>query len=196
EKSRKTLVKNRILELEKFVLWYGLEVPQLTKILEVILSGKLDDGDTRKLVKLLIPRTKVPNMLIMKIFGSLGNKNTKLKIQALLLRWVILIYNVLEDHSELYQLYGVLFHYLDYDTLRPMLCHLLWLMTQREHVKSFRIRKMMELQTRVGSESHIQGLLSLYKDFSPTLVTVHHISTKNAVFKCPDVEWLHMLNEV
>ncbi|CAG8433086.1 10715_t:CDS:10 [Diversispora eburnea] len=189
-------VKNQIIELEKLIQWYGLEIQQLTEIIEIILSGKYDDEDTRKFIKFLIPRTKVPIKLIIKIFGSLGDRNIKLKIQVLLLRWIILVYNILEDHSELYKFYGVLFHYMDYDTLRPSLCHLLWLMTQREHVKPFRIRKIIELQTRVGPEPHLLGLLNLYQNYSPALITTRVSTTKSIVFKCPDIEWFLLLNQV
>ncbi|RHZ76457.1 hypothetical protein Glove_197g85 [Diversispora epigaea] len=196
EKSRKPDLKNQIIELEKLFQWYGLEIQQLTEIIEIILSGKHDDEDTRKFIKFLLPRTKVPIKLIIKIFGSLGDKNIKLKIQVLLLRWIILVYNILEDHSELYKFYGVLFHYMDYDTLRPSLCQLLWLMTQREHVKPFRIRKIIELQARVGPEPHLLGLLNLYQNYSPTLITTRVSTTKSIVFKCPDVEWFLLLNQV
>ncbi|CAG8439438.1 13145_t:CDS:10 [Acaulospora colombiana] len=131
EKSRKAFVRKQVLEVEELVKWHGLDVPQLIKTLDVILSGKL--GDTRRLIKSLIPRTKVPSSLIVKILGNLGNKSVKLKIQ---------------------------------------------------------------LQTRVGTEPHIQGLLALYRDYSPTLVTIHIPFTKNATFKCPDVAWIHLLNKV
>jgi centromere protein I len=39
-------------------------------------------------------------------------------LKALLLRWIIIVYDVIEDHTQLLKFYGVVFHYMEYDTLR------------------------------------------------------------------------------
>ncbi|CAG8723070.1 9007_t:CDS:2, partial [Dentiscutata heterogama] len=116
-KDSKITVKNQADELETLVQWYGLEDTQIAELLEFIIKGKLDDSDVRKLIKLLVPRRKVSEMSAIKIFGNLGNRNMKYSIQALLLRWVVLVYGFIEDHSKIYRLYGVIFHYLEYATL-------------------------------------------------------------------------------
>ncbi|CAG8684165.1 6369_t:CDS:2, partial [Scutellospora calospora] len=54
-KTCKTLIKDQIDELETLVQQYGLGDLQITELMEVIIKGKLDDSDVRKLVKLLIP---------------------------------------------------------------------------------------------------------------------------------------------
>jgi centromere protein I len=89
-------------------------------------------------------------------------------LQAALLRWLVMVYNVLEDYTALLQLYGVLFNLLDMFNLRYVcatsqsrmqakgiddvrwltqrfrshLAHLLALLTRRIHVKPFRIQKL------------------------------------------------------
>ncbi|CAG8838723.1 28804_t:CDS:2, partial [Racocetra persica] len=117
DKDRKNTIKDQIDELETLVQCYGLEDTQIVEILEVIIKGKLDDSDVRKLIKLLVPRNKVSEVSVIKIFGNLGNRNVKHSIQALLLRWVVLVYDFIRDHSKLLRLYGVIFHYLEYTTL-------------------------------------------------------------------------------
>ncbi|CAG8623440.1 19181_t:CDS:2, partial [Gigaspora rosea] len=172
DKGRKITVKDQIDELETLVQWHGLEDTQIAELLEVIIKGKLDDYDVRKLIKLLIPRKKVSEMSVIKIFGNFGNRNMKYSIQVLLLRWVVLIYGFIEDRSKIYRLYGVIFHYLEYATLR------------------------IELQTLAGYEPHIQELLKLYKDYFPNLVTIDIQPSRSTTFKCPDIAWYQLINQV
>ncbi|PKC65247.1 Mis6-domain-containing protein [Rhizophagus irregularis] len=188
--------KNQIVELVKLVSENGLEVAQLAAVLNILFVGKLECVDIKRLVKILLPRANVPNFLIIKVLSNLGNKGLNYNVQALLLRWIIIVYNVIEDHSQLIKFYGVIFHYMEYDTLRPFLCHILYLMTRREHVKPYRIRKLIDLRTRFGPEPHLLGLLTLYKDFFPNLVTIRIPPIKNATFKCPDVEWFQLFNQI
>ncbi|KAG8553862.1 hypothetical protein GDO81_003580 [Engystomops pustulosus] len=54
----------------------------------------------------------------------------------------------------------------------PSLCHLLYLLTRKEHVKAYRVRSLLELQSRKGLQPHILGLLSIYKVFCPELVSL------------------------
>ncbi|GBC41075.2 uncharacterized protein OCT59_001845 [Rhizophagus irregularis] len=195
-KDVKKNVKNQIVELVKLVSENGLEVSQLAAVLNILFVGKLECVDIKRLVKILLPRANVPNFLIIKVLSNLGNKGLNYNVQALLLRWIIIVYNVIEDHSQLIKFYGVIFHYMEYDTLRPFLCHILYLMTRREHVKPYRIRKLIDLRTRFGPEPHLLGLLTLYKDFFPNLVTIRIPPIKNATFKCPDVEWFQLFNQI
>ena len=43
-----------------------------------------DDLDIKKLVKILLPRGNVPNFLIIKVLGNLGNKVLKYNVQVFL----------------------------------------------------------------------------------------------------------------
>ncbi|KAF9103995.1 hypothetical protein BGX27_010277 [Mortierella sp. AM989] len=58
--------------------------------------------------------------------------------------------------------------------------------SQREDVKPFRIRKLMDLQITVGKEPAIIGLLHVYKSFSPDLILTPLTLSNHTVFKCPD----------
>ncbi|CAG8624185.1 9242_t:CDS:10, partial [Dentiscutata heterogama] len=50
--------------------------------------------------------------------------------------------------------------------------------------------------TRAGYEPHIQGLLKLYKDYFPNLVTIDIQPSRSITFKCPDIAWHQLINQV
>ncbi|KAG0348256.1 hypothetical protein BG004_005575 [Podila humilis] len=174
---------------------FGLSADQLTNLLEVILSGKIDDSTSRKLKKLLLPRHKVPENCAIRILGNLGG-DLRSSIQASLLRWIILCYDLFDSRSRLQRLYSVVFHYLTYETLRPLLCHILYFMTRREDVKPFRIRKLLDLQVIVGKEPALMGLLHIYKTYVPELILTPLQLSNRTIFKCPDQDMATNISQV
>ncbi|KAF8930074.1 hypothetical protein BGZ47_000749 [Haplosporangium gracile] len=184
-KGGKPVVLRSITSLDPVVRHFGIAPEQLTQILGIVLSSKLDDTTSRKMVKLLLPRQSVPEMCAVNILGALG-KNLSFAIQATLLKWIILVYDILDSRTKLQQLYGVAFHYLPYETLRPSLCHLLYYLTRREDVRPFRIRKLLDMQITVGKEPALAGLLHVYKSYFPDLILAPLTLTTQIIFKCPD----------
>ncbi|CAG8659270.1 7903_t:CDS:10, partial [Ambispora leptoticha] len=161
-KAKRSEIKIHINELEKLVHWHGLEEEQLSDLLNLVFSAKLDVADTKRIIKLLIPRQKISENLVIKILGKLGHELVIHSIQGLLLRWIILVYPLLEDYSRLQKLYGVIFHFLEYQGLR------------------------INLLGRFGNEPNLIGLIRIYKDYYPNYVMVSIPSTRKAIFKCPD----------
>ncbi|KAL1923506.1 uncharacterized protein VTP21DRAFT_8486 [Calcarisporiella thermophila] len=184
----KAAITARIALLQEQVQWHGVDEEQVYGILDIILSGKLDEPSAKKLTKLLLPRYQVSSDCAVRIIGAIKS-GANLNVLAILLRWLILVYDYLDTRGYIQNLYGVLFHYLEYETLRPNLCHLLYFLTKREHVKPFRIRKLLDLQNRVGQEPHLVGLLSVYKDYAPNLVMTAIPPVRSVIFKCPDINW-------
>lgn len=108
------------------------------------------------------------------------------------MRWLILVYDFLEDRSHLSKLYAVLFNYLDMISLRKPLCHILSLITRRKHVKPFRIQALMELVVSAGGdERELVTLLKVFKNYCPDVIVgdVGMSGRKALVFKHPDPEW-------
>ena len=66
--------------------------------------------------------------------------------------------------------YGVLFHFMEYQTLRPQLCYLLCKITRRKHVKNYRVAKLLSLRTTYPSELALSSLLAVYGNFYPDLL--------------------------
>ncbi len=96
------------------------------------------------LLRGLYPVTRVPGACVLRVVGALGHGRLKpsMAMQALLLRWLVMVYHVLEAPGVLSQAYPVLFNLLDTAAIRPQLTHLLALITRRKHVRPFRIQNL------------------------------------------------------
>ncbi|KAG0043009.1 hypothetical protein BGZ83_011936 [Gryganskiella cystojenkinii] len=157
----KAAVMRGYTSLESLSQHFGLSPEQLIQMLDIILTGKLDDTTARRMVKLLLPRQHVPEMCGVKVVGSLG-RSLSYPSQAALLRWVILVFDLFDSRTKLQQLYGVVFHYLTYETLR------------------------LDLQATVGKEPALVGLLHVYKSYFPDLILTPLTLATQTIFKCPD----------
>lgn len=125
--------------------------------------NEVDQSSLGNLIRNLYPATRVPDIIAIKVVGSLGHGRVKpsYSAQAALLKWLIMVYDVLENQKVLSQLYSVLFNLLDAsalryfsnhgepslpfpnaDIFRPQLCHVLSLITRRKHVRPFRIQAL------------------------------------------------------
>lgn len=127
--------------------------------------NELDQSSLGNLIRNLYPATRVPDIVAIKVVGGLGHGRMKpsYSVQAALLKWLIMVYDVLEDQKIFSQLYSVLFNLLDTSalryssiirkclflkadlSLRPQLCHVLSLITRRKHVRLFRIQALLAI---------------------------------------------------
>ncbi len=99
----------------------GLNPNSLSTIIDLITKPSyLDQSSITAIIKNLYPASKVSNDVVFRLVGSLGSGKGKSSAatQALLIRWLILVYEVLMDSSVLSKLYGVLFNMLDMISLR------------------------------------------------------------------------------
>ena len=122
---------------------------------------KVDVKINIKILKSLYPAGKVSSDLVCLVISSLGLGKSKpaAVVQSTLLKWILMVYPVLEDPSILSNLYNVIFNMLDMPGLRyefqrrsvkpantkssANLCHLLAMVTKRKHVKPFRIQYLL-----------------------------------------------------
>ncbi|KAJ5669329.1 hypothetical protein N7462_010399 [Penicillium macrosclerotiorum] len=165
---------------------------RLLKILTV--KNHLDQGSVTTLVKNLYPQERIASKYVTQVVCCLGPSKSKPSpaTQALLVRWLILAYHLLEDGSHIGKLYAVLFNHLDMISLRKQLCHLLSLTTRRKHVKPFRIQALMEIiQNAGGEEKEAMSLLKIFKNYYPEIVLGDVGSSRRMAlfFKHPDPEW-------
>ncbi|KAJ5326400.1 uncharacterized protein N7506_009502 [Penicillium brevicompactum] len=172
----------------------GIRPAVLTRLLKILTTkNNLDQGTVTTLVKNLYPQERISSKNVTQVICSLGpskNKPTP-ATQALLLRWLILSYDLLRERAHLAKLYAVLFNHLDMISLRKPLCHLLSLITRRKHVKPFRIQALMELiQISGGDEKELVALLRIFKNYYPEIILGELGRGRNALFfKHPDPEW-------
>ena len=100
--------------------------------------------------------------------------------------------------------YPTLFHFIDYQALRPHLCYLLCRLTKRRHVRHYRITKLMSLRANSAPELGISTLLSTYANFYPDLLFPELLggggAGSSAVgagpaagLKYPDSDWIAMV---
>jgi centromere protein I len=141
----------------------GLPTAALNRLIDLLtLPNDLDQASINNLIRNLYPASKVPDAIVIKVVASLGHGRAKpsYNAQAVLLKWLVMVYDVLENQKILSQIYGILFNLLDtiairyslpsYDrikyhyalliTTRPPLCHVLSLITRRKHVRPYRIQ--------------------------------------------------------
>ncbi|KAI9697992.1 MAG: hypothetical protein M1836_004345 [Candelina mexicana] len=201
-KQRKRKLSGPVGVLCEYAFKEGLPAESLNKIIDIITRPHyLDQTSITSIVKNLYPATKVHPDVIVLIVGGLGPGRTKpsLPTQASLLKWLIMVYEILEDSEILSKLYGILFNMLDMISLRASLCHLLSLVTRRKHVKPFRIQALLELSHSVADEPALRGLIRVYKDFYPDIITGDATAGRASYFRHPDPEWrdkLYTIQEV
>ncbi|ORY92370.1 Mis6-domain-containing protein [Syncephalastrum racemosum] len=149
---------------------YGLNRNQLVTLFELVVSDKLGAKAYNTLVGHMLPRGTVPEELVIRIFGMVPCREHAPRLVARLLNWVITVYDVLDSRDRIVRLYGVLMHYLDMEGIRSQLCHLLYFMTKRVHVKPYRVSRIYNLIHRVGPARELCGLLQTYKEYIPSII--------------------------
>ncbi|KAL4927472.1 Mis6 domain protein [Aspergillus undulatus] len=179
-------------QIAEFAYKSGLHPTELGRLLKLLTrSNHLDQGTITTITKNLYPSERIADKLITQVVCCLGPTKNKPSpaTQALLLRWLILVYDFLENRSHLSKLYAVLFNHLDMISLRKPLCHILSFITRRKHVKPFRIQALMELVgTSGGDDRELISLLRVFKNYYPDVI-VGDPGRKGLFFKHPDPEW-------
>ncbi|TGZ84040.1 Mis6-domain-containing protein [Ascodesmis nigricans] len=152
----------------------------------------IDQPSATRIIKGLIPRKKVQDTIAIKIIGCLGNgpRKPSSAIQVALLRWLVMVYDVLENPGTLSRMYSILFNLLDMMSLRSHLCHLLSLITKRSSVKPFRIQALLELKRSIGEEHCLNALIHIYKTYYPDVIIDDPGIFRKGIFSHPDPEWI------
>ncbi|RDW89489.1 hypothetical protein BP6252_01521 [Coleophoma cylindrospora] len=198
-KQRAVKISGAVEKLVSEAYETGLSNASVEKLIDIItLPNELDQASLGALVKNMYPADKVTDSIVIKVVTSFGHgrKKPSFAIQALLLKWLIMVYEVLEHPGVLSQLYGVLFNLLDTMAIRAPLCHLLSLITRRKHVRTFRIQMLMELTRHAGNEPPLVGLVRVYKDFYPDVIVGDTTQGRASVFRHPNPEWRETLLEL
>ncbi|KAI9375871.1 Mis6-domain-containing protein [Aspergillus egyptiacus] len=186
-------------QIATFAYESGISHAVLERLLKVLTrNNHLDQGTITTLIKNLYPSERIASKLITQVVCCLGPTKNKPSpaTQALLLRWLILVYDFLDDRSHLSKLYAVLFNHLDMISLRKPLCHLLSFITRRKHVKPFRIQALMELVgSSGGDDRELITLLKVFKNYCPDVI-VGDPGRKGLFFKHPDPEWTNHVRQL
>ncbi|CAG8981588.1 hypothetical protein HYALB_00009467 [Hymenoscyphus albidus] len=153
----------------------GLSNASLERVVDLItLPNELDQASINKLIKNLYPATKIPSAIAIRVVAALGHGRTKpsYSSQAAMLKWLVMVYNVLENPKILSQLYSVLFNLLDTAAIS------------------------MELTRQAGNEPPLVGLMRVFKDYYPDVIVGDVITGRASVFSHPNREWSERLGEI
>nr|XP_027788639.1 centromere protein I [Marmota flaviventris] len=186
--------KNKILEkhlktVENMAWKNGLAPDAIDILLNAALSGKFGNAVNTRILKCLIPATLISEHSVVKAVSWLCVGKCSGSTKVLFYRWLVAMFDFIDNKEQINLLYGFFFASLQDDALCPYVCHLLYLLTKKENVKPFRVRKLLDLQAKIGMQPHLQALLSLYKFFVPTLISVSLPVRKKIYFKNSENMW-------
>ena len=178
---------------------HGLTTATLKRLLDVLTSTSALDQTTQKaLIKALYPADQIPSHLICIIVNGLGYGSRKASVstQQLLLKWIFMVQDFLEDPSILSNLYSVFFNLLDMNSLRADLCPLLARTTKRKHVRPFRVQMLQTLNKKVGREPALSKLMQIYDTYAPGILDIKRPPGRTPEFSHPDPEWADQLQKI
>ncbi|XP_074863962.1 centromere protein I [Carettochelys insculpta] len=195
------LRKNEVLQkhlatVETIGLQRGLSPEGVDVLLNVALSGRLADAVNTRILKCLIPASIIAESSVVSAVSWLSVGKCSGSTQLLFLRWLIAMFDFIDHKENLHALYGFFFCSLQDDKLCPYVCHLLYLLTRKESVKPFRVRRLIDLQAKMGMQPHLQALLSLYKLFCPELVSITLPAKVKTYFKNSESLWKAAINTI
>ena len=197
-KPKASVVKPDVDTICKHAGYSGLSNTVLNKILDLLTSpNQLDQSSQNALLKYLYPSEKVPSHSVYQIVASLGPGKSKAstKTQQGLLRWLIVVYDLLENRAALPRLYSVLFNLLDVLYLRAYICHLLVKITRWQHVKPFRVDMLQHLGDGFTKDADLVKLINVFEYLAPE--SFEHQKLKlPAQFTHPDPLWAETLYNI
>uniref|UniRef100_A0A8C1F7Q2 Centromere protein I n=1 Tax=Cyprinus carpio carpio TaxID=630221 RepID=A0A8C1F7Q2_CYPCA len=165
-------LERNMLVVETVALSKGLPSEVITVLLDLALSLNAGTGNCARVLKFLIPATVVPQEAIVKGVSWLCVGKMPMNAQVLFVRWVLTVFDLIDCKDNLRSIYGFIFSFVTEENLCPFICHLLYLLTMREHVHPYRVRKLLDIQAKMGRQPFLTQLLALYKVFRPDLVTL------------------------
>ncbi|CAK7271179.1 hypothetical protein SEPCBS57363_004485 [Sporothrix epigloea] len=204
-KRRQFSIKPTVDRLTALAYEHGLQPNVLRTLVVDVLTAPnilLDQANLGCLIRNLYPAAaSVDDDITLAIVGCLGHGQRKpsLPVQALLLRWLVLVYHVLSTSAlaVLSRSYAVLFNLIDTDGIRPQLCHVLALITRRKHVRPFRIQAALGLARQIGyHDAYLVGLFRVFKNYYPEFIMGDVTRSRASPFKHPDPSWRTHLDEL
>ncbi|XP_044060308.1 centromere protein I isoform X1 [Siniperca chuatsi] len=182
-------VENNLVLVEKVAYSKGLSPEAISIMLEFAMSLRMGTTLCARVLKCLIPATVVPQEAVVRAVVWLGVGKIPFSAQVLFVKWVLTIFDMIDAKDQLRAVYGFIFSFVTEENLCPFICHLLYLLTRKESVRVFRVRKLLELQSKLGRQPFLLHLLSLYKVFCPELVTLSIPSRMKSGFRNHNSPW-------
>lgn len=161
----------------------GLSPEAISLMLEFAMSLRMGNIPCVRVLKCLIPASVVPQEAVVRAVVLLCVGKIPMGTQVLFIKWILTMFDMIDGKEKLRAIYGFIFSFIMDENLCPFICHLLYLLTRKESVRVFRVRKLLELQSKLGRQPFLLHLLSLYRVFCPELVTLSVPSRMRAGFR-------------
>lgn len=144
----------------------------------------------------LYPRTTVSSKTVVIIVGRFGLQNfAPFALLSQLLKWLVIVYDYLEDPFILSKLYAALWTKLNYESTKQWVCHLLYLTTTAALVKPWRIQYLLEVYQKSPGNKYVIGLLRKFREYSPARVK-GKLPLVQDVFQTPNQEMVDALKVI
>uniref|UniRef100_UPI00358F5175 centromere protein I-like n=1 Tax=Myxine glutinosa TaxID=7769 RepID=UPI00358F5175 len=191
QKPNRLAVSRNIKILERHSQVCGIEPLVLENLLRVIIKKTFTVQVRRRLLKCLVPVSVVPGNVPVIAVAHLCMETLPATLQVGVVQWLIVVFDLVENKDDFHGLYGMIFHFVQFENLSPYVCHLLYLLTRKEDVKRFRVEKLLRLIAAQGDnrQPHLRGLLSLYKTFRPDCVPMSVPSNTRNCFPTVNRAW-------
>ncbi|RYP90185.1 hypothetical protein DL770_003721 [Monosporascus sp. CRB-9-2] len=172
-KRRESNIKPDVETLNSLSYDRGVLPAELDDLIDLVTTpNHLDQASLASIVRNLYPASTVSNDVVTKVVGSIGHGRSKpsLAIQGALLRWLVMIYHIIQSQGVLARGYSVLFSLLDTAAIR------------RKHVKPYRIQSLLSLARQTGNDPALTGLLRVFKDYYPEIIVGEATRGKASAF--------------
>lgn len=181
--------ERNLVSVEKMGYSKGLHPEAVSTMLEFAMSCRMGSSPCARVLKCLVPSSVVPQQAVVRAVVWLGISKLPVSTQILFVKWVLTMFDLIDAKDQLRAIYGFIFNFVTDENLCPFICHLLYLLTRKESVRVFRVRRLLELQSKLGRQPFLLHLLSLYKVFCPELVTLSIPSRMKTGFRNHNSLW-------
>uniref|UniRef100_A0A667ZGK9 Centromere protein I n=1 Tax=Myripristis murdjan TaxID=586833 RepID=A0A667ZGK9_9TELE len=175
-------VERNLVAVERVAYSKGLPPEAISIMLEFAMSLRMGTSPCVRVLKCLIPATVVPQEAVVRAVVWLCVGKIPLSTQVLFIKWVLTMFDMIDAKDQLHSIYGFLFSFV---TEENLVCVVMILL----HLRLFRVRKLLDLQSKMGRQPFLMHLLSLYKVFCPELVTLSLPSRMKAGFRNHNSQW-------
>ncbi|KAI1898123.1 hypothetical protein AGOR_G00069110 [Albula goreensis] len=183
------VLERHMAAVERVALSQGLPPEAVSVLLDFALSLRMGAALCIRILKILLPASVVPQDAVVNGISWLCVGKMPMNAQVMFIRWVLTVFDLIDSKDQLRAIYGFIFSFVTYESLCPYICHLLYLLTRKESIRPYRVRTLLELQTRMGKQPFLMHLLALYKVFSPELVPLSFPSKMKSGFRNHSTTW-------
>ncbi|XP_057574366.1 centromere protein I isoform X2 [Hippopotamus amphibius kiboko] len=148
-RSKDKTLEKHLKTVESMAWKNGLAAEGIDILLNVALSGKFGNAVNTRIFKCMIPATLISEDSVVKAVSWLCVGKCSGSTKVLFYRWLVAMFDFIDHKEQINLLYGFFFASLQDDALCPYACHLLYLLTKKENVKPFRVRKLLDLQAKM-----------------------------------------------